>query len=326
MKLIQGDSLTELKKLGSESIQCCITSPPYWALRDYSVSGQIGLESTWQEYVDKICEVFSEVQRVLRKDGTLWLNLGDTYNGYPGNRGMKGEGASFIAKYKQAPKVGQGHGLIAPDLKTKDLIGIPWRVAFRLQEAGWYLRRPIIWEKPNISPESTKDRPSVSYEFLFLMSKSQRYYYDAEAIREPSMQSQFKWPGTWNLDHVRDHSAAAQNVPGKSEALKKKRKETAGGSYKVGTRNKRDVWRIATTGFKGAHFAVFPEKLVEPCILAGAPEGSAVLDPFMGSGTTGAVAARMGRDFVGIELNHEYLNMAEARIKRETAQQKMFSR
>jgi DNA modification methylase len=322
MNLICGDALEELRKLDPESVQCCVTSPPYWSLRDYGVDGQLGLERTYQEYVEKISVIFEEVRRVLRKDGSLWLNIGDVYNSYNGNRG-NGPGRSFRQKRDTAPRFESGHGLLAPDLKPKDLVGIPWRVAFRLQADGWYLRRPIVWEKPNVSPESTKDRPVVSYEFLFLMSKSRRYYFDGEAIKEPAIGDHFKYPGTWSLPHTKDHSAAGQNIPGKREALRQKRTETAANTYDASTRNKRDVWRIPTQGYAGAHFAVFPEGLVEPCILAGSQIGAAVLDPFLGSGTTGVVAMKHDRDFVGIDLNPEYIEMARTRIAASTAQQRL---
>jgi DNA modification methylase len=294
-----GDCLEILKTLPTESVNCCVTSPPYYGLRDYGVSGQIGLEQSPNEYVAKIVDVFREVRRVLRVDATLWLNLGDSYAANRGN------GASGIGE-KQKTNVGANLGkLVCPDgLKPKDLIGIPWRVAFALQADGWYLRQDIIWHKPNPMPESVKDRCTKAHEYMFLLSKSARYYYDAEAIAEPLVYpNETRRPlgskGAWQIDG-------------------REQRENGGGKPYDGypsTRNKRSVWTIPTKPYKGAHFATFPPALVEPCILAGCPVGGTVIDPFFGSGTVGAVAVKHGREFVGIELNPKYIALAEKRIR-----------
>jgi len=377
-KIYNMDCLEGLKQLPDNSINCCVTSPPYWGLRDYGVEGQIGLEKTPEEYVAKMVEIFREVRRVLRKDGTLWLNLGDTYNGTKiGNTETKKNprvvSDSFIKKS-------------APNVKVKDLIGIPWMVAFALRADGWYLRQDIIWHKPNPMPESVKDRCTKAHEYIFLLSKSRKYYYDHEAIKEPAaydgrkdtlMKGSLKYEKGVVPGQV-EHSMAAKG----HERWKKNER----GEY---VRNKRSVWTIPTKPFKEAHFAVFPPDLIKPCILAGtspraceicgAPwervverepmeikrsgrgvalgnygktaasgtmtkpatsvtigwqptctcqnEGKGrciVLDPFMGSGTTGMVAAMHQRNFIGFELNPEYCKMAERRIEPYLMQQTIF--
>ena len=263
-----GDCLSVLRGMADGSVNCCITSPPYWGLRDYGHDGQLGLEATPEQYVARMVEVFREVRRVLRDDGTLWLNIGDTY--CRGDRGtvppQRGAAASKHEDKKYgfesaAARMGQH-----PTIKPKDLIGIPWMLAFGLRTDGWYLRQEIIWAKPNPMPESVRDRCTKAHEQVFLLTKTDRYSFNADAIREP---------------------------------------EGA---------NKRSVWSISPKGYKGAHFAVMPEALVEPCVRAGCPEGGLVLDPFAGSGTVGVVAQREGRNFVGIELNPEYARLAKDRI------------
>jgi DNA modification methylase len=278
----QGDAIEVLKTLADQSVHCCVTSPPYWGLRDYGDDAQLGLEATPEEYVGKMVAVFREVRRVLRDDGTLFLNLGDSYRG-----GVR----SAITC-----------GTSGASLKPKDLVGIPWRVAFALQADGWYLRSDIIWAKPNPMPESVTDRPTKSHEYLFLLSKQTKYYYDAEAIAEPSK----------NAGRVIAYDGSQKNC------------ETAGDPRFAtritsdmtvpATRNKRSVWTVATQPYSGAHFAVFPPKLIEPCIRAGCPADGTVLDPFAGSGTTGAVAKELGRDYVLIELSAEYIKLANKRI------------
>lgn len=257
--------------MDTESIHCCVTSPPYFNLRDYETPGQIGRESTPEKYIGRLVEVFREVRRVLRPDGTLWLNIGDSY-------------------------------------QSKILIGIPWMLAFALRDDGWYLRQDIIWHKPNAMPESVRDRCTKSHEYIFLLTKSQRYYFDCDAIREPFQTADRKGerrsykPGcASSFDMGTGHHAQHGNF--------------AGLPLNPKGRCKRDVWSVSTSCFKGAHFAVFPEKLAEPCILAGCPEGGTVLDPFAGSGTTGVVARRFGRNFIGVELNPEYREMALERIR-----------
>lgn len=298
-----GDCLEILKTLPTESVNCCVTSPPYYGLRDYGVSGQIGLEQSPEEYVAKLVDVFREVKRVLRDDGVLFLNLGDSYAGGKQGRDDGGDsGGSFHGQPKHdetKPKQRK-----APNgLKPKDLIGIPWRVAFALQSDGWYLRQDIIWHKPNPMPESVKDRCTKAHEYVFLLSKSARYFYDCEAVREPIKQ-------TSGLNFRARARTANGALGGDNKHHMESRVFTG-----VKGANRRSVWTIPTKPYKGAHFATFPPALVGPCILAGCPAGGTVIDPFFGSGTVGAVAVKHGRDFVGIELNPEYIALAEKRIR-----------
>lgn len=277
-QLFIGDCLATMRGLPPQSIQCCVTSPPYFGLRDYGVDGQIGLEETPEDYVSRLVEVFREVRRVLRDDGTLWLNLGDSYAG-------SGKGRNADGSHQEGGKQGTSRGTIegklvktrAPDCKPKDLIGIPWRVAFALQADGWYLRQDIIWHKPNPMPESVTDRCTKAHEYVFLLSKSPRYYFDQASVKEP----------------VAESSAASGQ-----------------------TRNRRSVWTVTTKPFKGAHFATFPPDLIEPCILAGAPKGAVILDPFGGTGTTAGVALKHGRRAVICELNPEYAALVERRVEK----------
>jgi len=256
----------------------------------------MGLESTPEEYVAKMTAVFREVRRVLKDDGTLWLNLGDSYAGSGGAGNQFGQLDSGLAKYKQSGKPKE------IGLKPKDLIGIPWRVAFALQADGWYLRQDIIWHKPNPMPESVKDRCTKAHEYMFLLSKSARYFYDCEAVKEPAA-----WDRWGNQTTVKNH-------PANSLAARFGNKTISELPIRD-TRNRRSVWTIPTKPYKGAHFATFPPALVEPCILAGCPVGGTVIDPFFGSGTVGAVAVQHGREFIGIELNPEYIALAEKRIR-----------
>ena len=306
-RILVGDARARLAELETGSVQTCVTSPPYFGLRDYGTDEQIGLEDTPAAYVKELVTLFDEVWRVLKEDGTLWLNIGDSYAG--SGKGRNGDGTVNVdPNSKQATSRGTTEGIVRSmknrshdGLKPKDLIGIPWRVAFALQADGWYLRQDIIWAKPNPMPESVTDRCTKSHEYLFLLTKSERYFYDHEAIKEPSL-------------YPDDDRKARAKTGHKSEPAEM----TAGireGSATYETRNKRDVWTIPTKPFKGAHFAVMPEALVEPCILAGSREGDTVLDPFAGSGTVGVVALRHQRNFVGVELNPEYAVMAENRIK-----------
>lgn len=316
------DSLKGLKQLDDNSINCCVTSPPYWGLRDYGVEGQLGLESTPEEYVTKMVEVFREVKRVLRKDGTLWLNMGDCYASKPpGCDGVSYSsglhGAQGDTKYREtlAKSVGTKRNTVVGNLKPKDLVGIPWMVAFALRADGWYLRQDIIWHKPNPMPESVTDRCTKAHEYIFLLSKSRKYYYDHEAIKEDAKpESEKRYKSTF---HTGKKEINGQGRPGNAS-------NTPGYKKWTGKRNKRSVWTVTTRPFKEAHFATFPEKLIEPCILAGCPEGGIVLDPFMGSGTTGMVAAMHQRNFIGFELNPEYCKMAERRIEPYLIQQTIF--
>jgi site-specific DNA-methyltransferase (adenine-specific) len=257
--IYQGDASAILKQLPENFFQCAVTSPPYWGLRDYGIGGQIGAEDNFEEYIERLVAVFEEVRRVLRDDGTFWLNIGDCYTS--GDRGYR-------APDKKNPVRAMSYrAKTPPGLKPKDLVGIPWRLAFALQQSGWYLRSDIIWEKPNCMPESVKDRPTRSHEYIFLFSKSLRYRYEASCIIEP------------------------------------------------GGRNRRTVWSIPTESFNGAHFATFPPKLIEPCIIASTSPGDWVLDPFLGSGTVGVVCEQANRKYIGIELNPEYVELALHRIR-----------
>ena len=277
-KVICGDAAEVLKTLPQGSANMCVTSPPYYGLRDYGEKGQIGLEQTPQEYIVRLTKVFDEVKRVLADDGTLWLNIGDTYANKP---------------YK--------------NIKPKDLIGIPWMLAFALRERGWYLRSDIIWHKTNALPEAVKDRPAKCYEHIFLFVKSPKYYFDYEAIQQPikavtaerytrGRSGKTKYSG----------SPSGQNIDMNTAAITDERRKM---------RRCKDVWEMATNTYKmDEHFAMFPEKLIEPCILAGSREGGVVLDPFFGSGTTGAVAKRLNREYIGIDINLRYIEKAEMRI------------
>lgn len=307
------DCLEALRMLPDESVHCCVTSPPYYALRDYGMDGQIGREDTPAAYVARLVEVFAEVRRVLRADGTLWLNISDTYAG-------KGDqGAALHPKYPNG-RTGQSVALNrkVDGYKAKDMIGIPWMLAFALRSDGWYLRSDIIWRKANPMPESCKDRPSRCYEHIFLLSKSRKYHYDAAAIAEPL--APFS-AARYRRGRGGD-SKYAEKIPGQGNVQGLNMART--GSYYTDkpeptSRNKRDVWDINTVSYHGGHFAAYPPKLAETCILAGCPEGGIVLDPFFGSGTTGAAAKRLARQYIGIELNPDYCRLAEQRIREATA-------
>ena len=277
------------------------------------IDSQLGLECTPEEYVAKMVEVFREVRRVLKDDAVLFLNIGDSYNGY-----MANQRATSISAHNQdaRPSFESGHGKRTNSLSAKDMVGIPWRLAFALQADGWILRQDIIWAKPNPMPESVRDRCTKSHEYLFLLSKKERYYWDQEAIREPQ---------TGNT-HSRGKGNTPKDAPAGSGIKSNTSFNKAMASYieVPGGRNRRSVWTIPTQPYPEAHFATFPDALVEPCILAGSRLGDVVLDPFMGAGTVGVVAGKLGRKWIGIELNPDYCRMAEERIRRETAQQNMF--
>ena len=367
-KIYHGDTRELLKNLPDKSIDCCVTSPPYWGLRDYGVDDQIGLEKTPEKFVETMVLIFREVRRVLKTEGTLWLNLGDSYASNGKNRSenqavlkssLNGGMSTQCQSLKQQSKIVSG-------LKPKDLIGIPWRVALALQEDGWWLRQDIIWHKPNPMPESVTDRCTKSHEYMFLLSKSKRYYFDNKAIKEPVGQkgnaksfrggcyingnrdnallgkrtvagnSKVKIPSGWDTEpgshgtfHRKGradskhkthgkHSGQDKNSAGRRivENVKKARAAGAAHDSPFGEkRNKRSVWTVATYPYKKAHFATFPAKLIEPCVLAGCPKDGVVLDPFMGSGTTGFVARENNRNFIGFELNEDYIKIANDRIK-----------
>ena len=338
-QLLTGDVREVLETLPERSIQTVVTSPPYWGLRDYGtaawdggdpacdhtprpsggpsmlegasqrgrsdtracgcgavrIDSQIGLEPTPEEYVATMVEVFAQVRRVLRDDGTVWLNLGDSYASGPVIGFNGGKGQHVGAKFDKRP----------PGLKVKDLVGIPWRVAFALQADGWYLRSDIIWAKPNPMPESVIDRPTKAHEYVFLLSKSARYFYDADAVREPA---EYGRRSAFRSTSYEDHLAHANG-------LERREPVTNGGSNPEVGRNLRSVWNIPTEPFPEAHFATFPKALVEPCVKAGSKPGDIVLDPFAGSGTTGVVALRLGRSFVGIELSPAYAEMARRSLE-----------
>jgi DNA modification methylase len=326
-QLYQGDALETLKQMEDESINCCVTSPPYWGLRDYGVEGQLGLEKTPEEYVSKMVEVFREVKRVLRKDGTLWLNLGDSYAGYWGDKKAREENRPSMADTNGWTN---GFNMNArPDfhsafdemkIKPKDLVGIPWMVAFALRADGWWLRSDIIWAKGNPMPESVTDRPTKAHEYIFLLSKSARYFYDAEAIKEEAKE----WTGQAATFKREGWKATQLHVPGQARVSHRpdrkqdqvhRRYTGFNDRYEQGPkRNKRTVWNINTKPFPEAHFAVFPPEIPEICIKAGCPEGGTVLDPFTGAGTTLFVAEQLGRNSIGIELNPEYCEIIRRRM------------
>lgn len=303
-----GDCRVLLKQfaVAGVSAQTCVTSPPYFGLRDYGVDGQIGLEPTPAEYVAELVSVLRFVRDILADDGTLWLNLGDSYAGSWGAQSHRESSTNDSRVSKDQIK---NHPKMA-GVKPKDLYGIPWRVAFALQADGWYLRSDIIWHKPNPMPESVTDRPTKAHEYLFLLAKSQRYYYDADAIAE---QATWDPPNGTQTDSEKYYEAAS----GRDDAG---RKANGFGFYRSGNswgpekRNRRSVWSVTTQPFDGAHFAVFPRTLIEPCILAGSRVGDVVLDPFMGSGTTAQVAEHLGRQWIGCELNPAYLPLQKQRI------------
>lgn len=289
------------------SMNCCVTSPPYWGLRDYGIANQIGLERDPQAFIDQMVAVFREVWRVLRDDGTLWLNLGDSYcsAGGTGHQGKHGQRCNRT--HTQRSILGRTAG---GGLKPKDLVGMPWRVALALQSDGWYLRSDIIWHKPNPMPESVYDRPSKSHEYLFLLAKSQNYYYDGDSIREPVK------PKTLTSYGTRQNRTGDSSGLVKSARFSKDRKPRLNGDGTLAGANKRSVWTVPSHPFPGSHFATFPPKLIEPCILAGCPPGGLVFDPFVGTGTTVEVANRLGRRGVGCDLSAEYLHdFAAERIK-----------
>lgn len=295
-EILQGNTLDVLKTLDAESVQCVVTSPPYFGLRDYGVADQLGLEKTPSEFVAKIVEIFREVHRVLRKDGTVWLNLGDSYGRQNGKGFNKNMRAGHANRNTTMPAANRNIKL-ETNLPEKNLIGIPWRVAFALQDAGWILRQDIIWSKPNPMPESVIDRCTKSHEYIFLLSKYPKYFFNK--MTEPA-----------HYDGRKDtaYKGGAKDMAGGAH---ERWKEDEHGNK---IRNRRSVWEVSTHPFADAHFATFPEKLIEPMVMAGSPRGGVVLDPFMGAGTTAVVAQKLGRDWLGIELNPEYIEIAKKRI------------
>ncbi|AFH22561.1 cytosine methyltransferase [environmental Halophage eHP-30] len=305
--ILTGDAITKLKELPDQSIQTVITSPPYFGLRDYGVDRQIGMEATPEAYVNNLVAIFRHVWPKLRDDGTVWLNLGDSYNGSGGAGGDYNENG-----IKEGQPTYPGRKVNS--LKQKDLIGIPWRVAFALQQDGWYLRQDIIWHKPAPMPESITDRCTKAHEYIFLLSKSESYYYDHEAIKENADHPNAK--ASWTSNSRMERASAFHSKPVGNEGNGAKYE---GSNY----RNKRSVWTVNPKPFKEAHFAVFPPELIEPCVLAGAPEGGMVCDVFAGSGTTGEVALRANRNATLIEMNPEYVEIMNKRLKPLLEQQKL---
>lgn len=330
--IFNGDCLASLRKLLSDSVDCCVTSPPYYGLRDYGVDGQIGLDKTPETFIERLVSVFREVRRVLKPEGTCWVNMGDSYAG-----SRKGAWANKTAQKEvyvpdnDAPQIKMPNEWVG--YKPKDLIGIPWMLAFALRADGWYLRQDIIWSKPNPMPESVTDRCTKSHEYIFLLSKSARYYFDADSIKEPARPSTIA-----RISQDVDNQQGSDRVPGKTNVRMKAviggRKRAAANetidkndpmyrhnTYReyeyTGKANKRSVWDVSTKPFRDAHFAVFPEDLIVPCIKAGCPEGGIVLDPFMGSGTTAVVAKKLNRYYIGCELNPDYIKIAYKRLYNE---------
>lgn len=305
MELIEGDCREILPTLSTQSVQCCVTSPPYWGLRDYGENGQLGLEATLEEYIDKMVAVFREVWRVLRDDGTLWVNMGDSY--------AHGECGGKSPVDGRTDRMGGGNprgrttrATLSNGLKPKNLCGIPWRVAFALQADGWYLRSDIIWHKPNPMPESVTDRPTKAHEYIFLLSKAERYFYDADAIREPHARLRDSSNGG-SMAKIDHENAEARRINQGNNHY---------GEYPLPNpngRNKRSVWTIPTQPYAEAHFATFPEEIPKLCILAGSKPGDTVLDPFAGSGTVGKVALELGRKAILIELSPQYLCLIKER-------------
>ena len=303
-ELLVGDCLTSMRTLPCASVHTCVTSPPYYGLRDYGQDGQIGLEPTPDEFVEALVRVFREVRRVLRDDGTVWLNLGDSYAS--GGRTWRAPNKNGMRSGANADRV--DHRPADPEgVKQKDLIGIPWMVAFALRQDGWYLRQDVIWAKPNPMPESVRDRCTKAHEYVFLLSKSPRYYYDHEAAKEPVQSNKgngksFRGGGSYTGGNSFNNHAV-------------KCRETHGNApNETGKRNRRSVWTVATRPYKGAHFATFPPDLIEPCILAGCPQGGTVLDPFGGSGTTAGVALAHGRNAILCELSPAYAELIPERV------------
>ena len=296
--ILYGDCRDTLKQF-DEQARTCMTSPPYYGLRNYgNEENQIGQENTPEEFIDQLVNVFKEVRNVLTDDGTLWVNLGDSYYNYRPGKGQSYPKQSVSKTNQDLPTQCNKRGNKLDGLKEKDLIGIPWMFAFAMRSDGWYLRQDIIWHKPNPMPESVKDRCTKSHEYIFLLSKNKKYYYDNEAIKEPVKQD---W-GTRNRTNGKYHNSGSGLSP------------HSGLTKSYDRKNKRDVWSITNKPYKGSHFAVFPPDLITPCILAGSEKGDIVLDPFMGSGTTAMVAKQLGRDYIGCELHEEYGNLIDQRV------------
>lgn len=338
-KILEGNVLETLKDLPACSVQCVVTSPPYYGLRDYGVEGQIGLEPTPEAYVEVLVTLFREIRRVLKDDGTVWLNLGDSYWGGKGQSGTRGKDNQEV-RFGKGASLNRGYQTLGgaketrptdgkhPVIKAKDLIGIPWMVAFALRADGWWLRSDIVWNKPNPMPESVEDRPTRSHEYIFLMSKSATYYYDHEAIKEPLSSASIQRLSQPTFDKQTGGAKDYQHGTNKNRSARRALVNLKGRAMppqvaddperwaNLTGRNKRDVWTVTTKPYKEAHFATFPPDLIEPCILAGSKEGDTVLDPFNGSGTTGEVAIKYHREYIGCEINPEYIRLSERRLSK----------
>lgn len=320
--ILIGDARQKLKEIPDETIDCVVTSPPYWGLRDYGHDGQIGLENDYQTYIQELVTIFQEIRRTLKPTGTLWLNLGDTYNGSGGNHQPHHKNdTGFQGKIGAEHYKGKGRNIRT--LKPKDLIGIPWRVALALQKDGWWLRQDIIWSKPNPIPEPVTDRCTKAHEYIFLLTKNRDYYYNHHAIEEQAKTT----PGaTWQQRKAAGATAGnviiGHETRNGTQRVVHGKGVTSNLTRQDGKRNKRSVWEINTKPYKGAHFATYPTELVEPCILAGCPPNGTVLDPFLGAGTTALVAQQHNRNWIGIELNPEYAEIAQNRI---TENQNLFT-
>ena len=313
---LQGNCLDKIQELDDNSIDCVVSSPPYFGLRDYGVDGQFGLEKTYQDYITNTVKVFETFKPKLKDTATIWWNVGDSYasNGVYINSWYEKE-KNKNKKHlhtKNKERYSDRKAYRDETIKAKDLLMIPNRVAIALQDAGWYIRSEIIWHKPNPMPESVKDRPTSAHEKIWLITKNKKYYYDADAIKEPCTEStKQRYKSGWNGNEKRDFPGSQQNNFSKYIGTEKSKEDALKG------RNKRNVWTIITKPFRGAHFATFPKDLIEPCIKAGCPEGGVVLDPFGGSGTTGIVAKSLNRQAILIELNKDYINIANKRIDKE---------
>ena len=351
-KCFHGDCRDVMRDLIGKGIkvQCIVTSPPYWGLRDYGVDGQLGLEPTIHEFIANMAGVFDLCYKLLADDGTLWLNMGDCYatgagsvntSTGGGTQGERWSGIRGTDKIAARGPMTQPNRMPQPGLKPKDLVGQPWRLAFALQDAGWYLRSDIIWHKPNPMPESVRDRPTKAHEYLFLMTKSERYYFDQDSIKEPAScgltptgvgfghgsdsedrsRARIKMPDGWETSrgaHGTIHRDGREKGKVRDSVKRGGFSGKTGGDafrYITNMRNKRSVWTVSTQAFSDAHFATFPEALIEPCILAGSRPGDIIFDPFMGSGTTARVAQRRGRKWLGAELNQEYINLQSQRTR-----------
>ena len=301
--IIVSDALEGLRTVGSETIDACITSPPYYGLRDYGIDGQIGIERTPEAYIETLVAVFREVRRTLRKDGTLWVVIGDSY--------ATSSGEQPPANTKN--QCGHTAKRVPSGYKPKDLIGIPWLLAFALRADGWYLRQEVIWQKPNAMPESVKDRPTRAHETVFMFTKSPRYYYNYEAVREPAVNGDPKPPRGSN-GALRDNLGRRKQDGHSRRHIGFNERYHNTDHPPVTTRNRRSVWTVTTKPLREAHFATFPPDLIEPCVLASSRQGGIILDPFCGSGTTGVVAEKHGRGFIGIDINPDYCEIARRRV------------